>query len=283
MRFIYEDIAKKLLAKKLLTSDRVLKYKNWVEEAEKARKTDSLGAKENQYDKAEELITFYTFAPLEHEKLPNQVKNKVIQEILSFIGINDPVREVKLYFEKDLPPPPEYLKWLSYKVRDHPIRYIRREAKTKRILEGHTQVDAIIKAEKLLILIEVKFTSDISPYTKFGLIRNQIARLIDVGIFKASARQKKLVVLLCTPSELFQSRSRLYYYKIQEYTEPSNIQKDIPWRKIDEINKTLEKVTWISLEKIIETVYQNTKRYLDSKEFMEAECFFKERMLWDSI
>jgi len=280
MRFIYEDIAKKLL-----TSDRVLKYKNWVEEAEKARKrkTDSFNKKENQYDKAEELITLYTFAPLAHEKVPNQVKNKVVQEILSFRDINAPIREVKLDLEKDLPPPDNYLKWLSYKVRDHPIRYIRREAKTKRILEGHTQVDAIIKAEKLLILIEVKFTSDISLYTKFGLIRNQIARLIDVGISEASAHQKKLVVLLCTPSELFQSCSRLYYYKIQEYTEPSNIQKDIPWRKIDEINETLEKATWISLEKIIQTVYQNTKRYLDSKEFIEAECFFKERMLWTSV
>jgi len=282
MRFIYEDIAKKLL-----TSDRVLKYKNWVKEAEKARKTDSLNAKKNQYDKAEELITFYTFAPLEYEKLPNQVKNKVIQEILSFVGINEPVRKVKLYFEKELPPPPKYLKWLSEKVKEHPIGYIRREAETKRKfdgkLEGLTQVDAVIETDNLLILIEVKFTSDISPYTKFGLIRNQIARLIDAGIFKASAHQKKLVVLVCTPSKLFQSHSRLYYYKIQEYTDQSNIQKDIPWRKIDEIKETLEKVTWISLEKIIGTVYQNAKRYLDLKEFMEAECFFKERMLWASV
>jgi hypothetical protein len=33
----------------------ILKYKNWVEEAEKARNAGSLSAKENQYDKAEEL------------------------------------------------------------------------------------------------------------------------------------------------------------------------------------------------------------------------------------
>ena len=95
-RFIYEDIAKKLL-----TPKRVLKYKNWVEKAEKARRTGSFDEKENQYDKAEELITFYTFAPLEHEKLPNQIKNKVVQEILSFIDIDENVREVKLYLEKD--------------------------------------------------------------------------------------------------------------------------------------------------------------------------------------
>ena len=104
---------------------------------------------------------------------------------MSFVGINEPVREVKIYFEKDLPPPDYYLKWLGGKVKEHPIGYIRREAETKKILEGPTQVDAIVETDNLLILIEVKFTSDISPYTKFGLIRNQIARLIDAGISKA--------------------------------------------------------------------------------------------------
>lgn len=278
MRLLYEDIAKELL-----TSDRVLKYRNWVEEAEKARrKTGSLSAKENQYDKAEELITFYTFAPLEHKNVPSHVKNKVVEQILSLVGINEPVREVEIHFEKDLQPPDNYLKWLSEKVKKHPIMYIRREAEKKRILEGPTQVDAIIETDNLLILIEVKFTSDISPYTKFGLIRNQIARLIDVGISKALARHKKLVVLLCTPSELFQRRGRLYYYKMQEYSEPFNIQKDIPWRNIKEINETLKKATWSSLEKIIGTVYRNVKQYLDSKEFIEAEGFFRERMVWVS-
>jgi hypothetical protein len=278
MKFIYEDIAKKLL-----TSDRVLKYKTWVEEAKKARNAGSLSAKENQYDKAEELITFYTFAPLDHENVPNEVKNHVVEGILSFVGINEPVREVKIHFEKDLPPPDYYLKWLSGKVKEHLIGYIRREAETKMILEGPTQVDAIVETDNLLILIEVKFTSDISPYTKFGLIRNQIARLIDAGIEEAVAHHKRLVVLLCTPSNLFQRRSRLYYYKIQEYSTPSKIQKDIPWRTTEEINATLEKATWASLETIIKAVYHNVKGYLNTEEFAEAERFCRERMLWFSV
>jgi hypothetical protein len=278
MRFIYEDIAEKAL-----TSDRILKYKNWVEDAEKARNTDSLSARENQYDKAEELITFYTFAPLEHEKIPHEFKNKAVEEILSSIGINEPVKEAKIHFEKDLPPPDNYLSWLSEKVKKHPIRYIRREAETKRILEGRTQVDALIETDNLLILIEVKFTSDISPCTKFGLIRNQIARLIDVGISIVHAGHKKLVVLLCSPSDLFQRRSRLYHYKVQEYSEPSNIQRDMPWRKLDEIRETVEKVTWVSLEKVIAIVYKSVKGYLKAEQFIEAEHFFDERMLWVSV
>lgn len=277
MRFIYEDIAKKLL-----TYDRVSKYKSWVEQAEKARKIGSLDPKENQYDKAEELITFYAFAPLEHEKIPLQVKNRVMEEILISIGINEPVTEVKVELEKDILPPDNYLKWLRNKVKEHPIGYIRSEAETKKTLEGPTQVDAIVETNSLLVLIEVKFTSDISPFTKFGLARNQIARLIDVGIPEAIKRRKTLVVLCCTPSELFEKRSRFYYYKIKEYSESSNIQKDIPWRTTEEINVTLEKATWASLETIIKAVYHNVKRYLNSEEFAEAERFFKERMLWFS-
>ena len=69
LRLIYQDIANKVL-----TPRRTLKYRKWVEEAEKARETDLLNAKKNQYDKAEELITFYTFAPLEL----SQVKSKSV-------------------------------------------------------------------------------------------------------------------------------------------------------------------------------------------------------------
>ncbi|MDI9644326.1 MAG: hypothetical protein QFX35_03800 [Candidatus Verstraetearchaeota archaeon] len=83
MPILYENIAKKLL-----TPERISKYNKWTENSEKARIiSHSLGEKENQYDKAEELITFYTFAPLEHDKVPKEIRLKVIQEILSFIGL----------------------------------------------------------------------------------------------------------------------------------------------------------------------------------------------------
>jgi len=273
VRLIYEDIAEKLL-----TSNRFLKYQKWVEEAEKARKTGSFDPKRNQYDKAEELITFYTFAPLAHENVPDNAKKKVVQEILSSVAIEESVGKVKLHLEKDLPPPDSYLQWLRNEVRYHPIRYIRKEAGTKRVLEGYTQVDAIMETNNLLILIEVKFTSDISPYTKFGLIRNQFARSIDAGIYKAQRLHKKLIALLCTPSELYQRRSRFYYYKMQEYSDFSNVQKDILWRTINEIKETLSKVEWISLEDVIKIVYQNTKEHLGPC-VKEVDEFFKERGL----
>jgi len=44
--------------------DRLKKLNTWVENSNSARDTKELDKKLNQYDKAEELITFYTFAPL---------------------------------------------------------------------------------------------------------------------------------------------------------------------------------------------------------------------------
>ena len=40
-----------------------VKYRTWVTNANKARAKGLTDSKLNQYDKTEELITFYTFAP----------------------------------------------------------------------------------------------------------------------------------------------------------------------------------------------------------------------------
>ena len=105
--------------------------------------------------------------------------------------------------------------------------------------------------------------------------RNQLARNIDVGISEAKKKDKQLVVLLCTPSEFYNKKSRLYYYKIQEYTDFNKISEDIPWRPLEEIKEYLLKIAWIPLEKIIEIIYQN----LNLPELEEAEKFFAERNL----
>ncbi len=44
--------------------DRLKKLNAWVENSDSVRDIKDLNKKLNQYDKAEELITFYTFAPL---------------------------------------------------------------------------------------------------------------------------------------------------------------------------------------------------------------------------
>jgi hypothetical protein len=271
MKLLFAD-----LAKSHSTKARVKKYRAWVENANKARDTRSLDERLNQFDKAEELITFYTFAPLELRK----DKRKAIQDILGLAKVNETAGElVTLNFEKQFKPPQGYLKWLEKEVSRHPVRYVREQGKNhvsrSRRLEANTHVDAIIETEHLLIFIEVKFTSDIAPQTTFDAKRNQLARTIDVGISEAEKKGKKLVVLLCSPSFLYLEKSRLYYYKIQEYSDFSKIKEDIVWRELEGIRKRLLAVDWVPLEIIIEIVYQD----FDSSEIEEAKRFFTERNL----
>jgi len=269
---LFEDLAGKLS----LTPARVRKFRDWIESADKARQTGLLDARTNQYDKAEELITFYTFAPLELR----EDKIHVVEEILKLANVHEPLEEpVYLDFEKLLQSPEGYRMWLVHEVGKHPLRYVREQGKKHmskgQRLEGKTHVDVVIETKGLLILIEVKFTSDISPEISFDANRNQLARTIDAGISEAERKDKRLVVLLCSPSEFYRKKSRFYYYKVQEYADFGRVAEDIGWRELGEIQKHLKAVAWVPLEKVVEIIYRN----LDHPQLDQARAFFRERML----
>jgi len=150
MKLLFEN-----LAEKYFTKERIRKFKDWIENANKARETKSLGKKANQYDKAEELITFYTFAPLELR----ENKKDVVQEILRLVNVHERVKgKITLSFEKQFRPPKGYLMWLTDEMRKHPVRYIREQGKehikTDKRLETNTHVDTAIETEIFLILKE---------------------------------------------------------------------------------------------------------------------------------
>lgn len=271
MRLLFEN-----LAEKHFTKERIRKFKDWIENANKARGTNSLDEKANQYDKAEELITFYAFAPIEL----TENKKDVVQKILRLANVHQPVEgKINLSFERQLRPPKGYLRWLTNEVRKHPVRYIREQGKehikTDKRLETNTHVDTAIETDNFLILIEMKFTSDISTQTTFNVNRNQLARIIDVGISEAKKKRKKLIVLLCSPSEFYHKKSRLYYYKIQEYSDFSKIKEDVYWRELKEIKRSVLAIAWVPLERVIEITYGT----FDFPELEKAKEFFKERNL----
>lgn len=255
---------------------RIQKLKAWVEKANSARNIGNLEPYPNQYDKAEELITFYTFAPL----VLSSNKVGLTNQIFTLANINQSVDSVvSVGLEKQYPPPAGYLSWLRNDVKNHPVRYIRKQAihhiKENKPLESRTHVDALIETNKLIIFFEMKFTSDISDNTTFNPNRNQLARLIDIGLEVAEKKGKKLLVFLSTPSTLYSLKSRLYYYKIQEYSNPLMIQKDIAWRPVKDIEDTLLAVRWIALEELINLFYKDFN-HADKEEALD---FFKERQL----
>ena len=273
MKLLFEEAVEKCFNP---PEARIQKLKAWVEQANSARNAGNLEPYPNQYDKAEELITFYTFAPM----VLSSNKVGLTNEILSLAGVNQRVASVvSAGLERQYQPPVGYLSWVKNKVKSHPVRYIREQAANhlteNKPLESSTHVDAFIETDKLLIFFEMKFTSDISDDTTFNPYRNQLARLVDVGLDVAKASGKKLVVVLSTPSTLYQSKSRLYYYKILEYSSLLMVQRDIAWRPVKDIEETLLAVKWIALEELISLLY---KVFIHSDKEGAIE-FFKERKL----
>jgi hypothetical protein len=273
MKLLFEEIASKCFKP---ANARIRKLKKWVKQTELARKTGNLEPYPNQYDKAEEIITFYTFAPYFLSSKQVDLTNKT----LKLAGITDSVDSVvSAGLERLMPPPPGYLAWMQEQIKNHPVRYIREQAASRKNhnkpLEAPTHVDAFIETDNLIIFVEMKFTSDISMQTTFNPYRNQLARLIDVGISLATKKSKKLVLLLCSPSIFFVNKSRFYSYKITEYTDYQEVKKDINWREQNEIEKHVSAVAWIPLESLVQIMYQG----FNHPDVEEALEFFRERNL----
>lgn len=280
--FIFRD-----LARNVLSPARYAKCAEWVENAEKNRHGVSMAPTDrhsNQYDKAEELITWNTFAPL--LKMGPRLKDTLIVDIIN-LGLQKHAAEYldewgfKVQFEKTLPPPPSYLNHLQSTVTNHPVRYVRLGAQGKEKLEGETHVDIAFENSKLLVLGEVKFMSDIQWGVTYDPNRNQLARLIDTGI--RAARDKKLAVILFSPESVYRPKSRLYYYKLKDYRDSiENLKADIPHRSLEEITKTLIGTAWVPLDSAASIIYRKAaEQGLIVKE--DPHKFYEERKIKLSI
>ena len=258
------------------SEDRLKKLSVWVENANSARDKANLEAYPNQYDKAEELITFYTFVPL----VLSLDRVSLVNRILSLAKVSayeENVCDVAL--ERHYKPPKGYLKWIKEEVKKHPVKYVRELANVRKPnqgLESSTHVDVFIETDKLLIFFEIKFTSDIAYGTTFNPCRNQLARIVDVGLEVNEHNGKEVLVILSSPRRFFESKSRLYYYKIKDYIDPAKIKEDIEWRSVSTIRDNVLAVTWIALEDLIDALYRDFE-HEDKKEALE---FFKERNLY---
>jgi hypothetical protein len=261
------------------SEERLKKLEAWVENANSATDTTNLDAHPNEYYKAEELITFYTFAPLVLSLNKVGLTNRILA-LAKVSAYEENVADVGL--ERQYRPPKGYLKWIKDNVKNHPVKYVREQAnahKPNQSLESNTHVDAFIETDKLVIFFEIKFTSDIAHSTTFNPCRNQLARLIDVGLEVNEHNGKEVLIILSTPRRLYEKKSRLYYYKIKEYTDPAKIAEDIEWRSLSTIRENVLAVRWIALEDLIALLYKDFEH--DDKK--EALTFFRERNLISEV
>lgn len=172
---------------------------------------------------------------------------------------------LSLFFEANLHASRSYQEWLSRREERRIIPYIRDAAVGKKKLEGPTHVDALLINESngFAAQFEGKLLSDMNCEVTYYLMRNQIARNIDVMLEWNRDRQGPLsrrnpdrtVFLLVTPEIIKENpHSRFYGYKYEEYkANPASIGQDLPHRLgIDWgiISSRIGWVTWEGMKRI---------------------------------
>lgn len=283
MRLLFLKEMNDLIEKGEFSEKRKAKYEKWIADAERARAPDkpSLDERLNQYDKAEELLTWYTFAPI--LRMNTEQRIIILNEFLKpLLGLDVVVSRPSLNFEKLLLPPKSYLEAIPV---DHPVRYIREEIKSHRNgkipLEGHTHIDVLIETNELIIPIEAKFTSDIDYQRTYSCIRNQMARTIDVSIEMAKKLQppKKVLFLLCAPRNLY-NKGRYYHYKMKDYEKLENLKHDLPHQAkfFEAYFYSAHAIFW---KDVASTIIRNAVvwKLLDNEEFNGLKEFYEERLI----
>jgi hypothetical protein len=170
-----------------------------------------------------------------------------------------------LYFEANLPSPAGYSDQLGRHLDEHIlVPYLREAAKLSRQrgrkLEGATNVDALLTAPGtgFAVLFEAKVLSDISPGVQFDVLRNQIARTIDVMLEPnaqlrpplSERRPDRTCFVLITP-EIFRRNpdSRLYGWLLPAYQQdPALLQRHLAHRQPAELASVPQRLGWLTWE-----------------------------------
>jgi hypothetical protein len=169
--------------------------------------------------------------------------------------------DLALFFETQFPSPHSYKVWLSKNLITRQfIPYILDSARDKPNLEGPTHVDALLLNSQngFAVVFEAKVLSDISVEITYDLMRNQLARNIDVMLEKNDSLNyplnkripERTLFLLVTP-RLFRDdpTSRLYGYKFMEYKkDPNALARDLPQRTNCNWGNVTQKLGWLTWE-----------------------------------
>lgn len=221
-----------------------------------------------QIEKDEKFWTASCLMTIFHTKERGQQLRRLFQ---SAYGASPPFLGIKswqdcfkgklyLFFEVNLPSPKSYKAWLRQNLfKQQFIPYILDSDHGRKNLEGPTNADALLlnPDNGFSAIIEAKVLSDISYQITYDVMRNQIARNIDVMLEENSdlcppldtRDPSRTLFLLITPRVFKQKPwSRLYGYKFKDYqTDPVCLGTDLPHRENydwKDISRRLGWLTW---------------------------------------
>lgn len=166
-----------------------------------------------------------------------------------------------LYFEVNTPSPQGYKQWLRDHLDERVIVPYLHEAASRAglALEGATKVDAMLISESgSSVVFEAKVLADASTTIRFDVMRNQLARTIDVMLDPhpklaeplANRDPDRTCFVLVTP-RIFQENphSRLYGRLLNEYrTDPSTLERDLLHRTDVDWQAVAERLGWLTFE-----------------------------------
>jgi len=170
--------------------------------------------------------------------------------------------DLRLFFEVHLPSPPAYRAYLAQHLDERVLIPYVRESATRAgdRLEGATKVDAMLLAPAtgVAVLFEAKVLSDVSGGVEFDVLRNQMARNIDVMLDKNHRLAAPLpdrdpdrtCFALLTP-EIFRTHheSKLYGWLLNLYREqPDRLQAALPHRHGLDAQAVAKRLGWLTWE-----------------------------------
>jgi len=255
--------------------------------------------RERQYDKSEQVITYYLLAALslatdqfrDAEKLRTLFARGFssagsVEEIIGHLGKHG---WAGLRYEALICPTEDHRKAIQGNVASIPISYLRDITQNKLGVrfESPTHLDAFVGDPLPLIKgggdvglgFEAKFTSDIDSHTTYSPHRNQIIRNIEVG----HGRFAKFFFILITPRVFLERRSRFYVYKMEEYRSAKGVEalrRDSLIAQSHDIAIGWQKrIGFLAWEDIVEIVYPRGLPGFDHEDAADLSEFLRQRGL----
>lgn len=197
-------------------------------------------------------------------------KNGLLKDFIQKI-IKKPFKKPNIKFEKTYPCSKIYLKEMRkyFKENPHYDLEVRRKGKSR---EGKSHIDVVIKDDKNILFIEVKYLSDISSKTTFDFARNQIIRNIDVLLENSNGKIPYFVLL--TPSifrnDKYAKYSRLYSYKMDEYQSNKAIEYMVrdSGLKPETLKKIHGRIFWATFEEDILPLLRKNEAIRNIKSYL---------------
>lgn len=168
----------------------------------------------------------------------------------------------QLFLEVALPSPASHQHHLRRELHRHVITFAQYQlGKEKVRLEGTTRADAVVVSPTtgVAVVVEAEVLADVATHTTFDVVRNQLARVLDVtldanpGLAEPALRTRRpdrTCVLLLTP-EVFRDdpTSRLYGHLHTAYTtRPETLEKHLPHRPGPVVRGAAGRLGWLTWE-----------------------------------